>query len=124
MTSSLLCETLTIKKHSPQKALLLSVLSPGGGQLYNKKKIKSGILFTTALTSLSLSAYYHNQYQDKMLTSYQNKKDQMVTIFVITYLYSVLDAYVDAHFYEYDQLKLNTSINVNNTLNINLTLHF
>jgi Family of unknown function (DUF5683) len=90
------------KMRSPTLAIGLSAVFPGGGQLYNQKWLKSGIFMGAELALGGIAAYYyydHNIDIDPTVTADQalaNAK-QFTWFFAAVYVYSLMDAYVDAH---------------------------
>jgi len=92
--------------HSPTKAFILSGLFPGAGQYYNKKYIKSISFFSVETISLGLSIFYNNKYKETGEVKYFDRRNKFIPIFIMTWAYSLLDAYVDAHFFFIDQKKI------------------
>jgi len=90
------------KMKSPALAVGLSAIFPAGGQLYNHKWIKGGI-FTGAELALGGYAVYHylDYYNDidPNITSANalSTAKQFTWFFAAVYIYSLMDAYVDAH---------------------------
>jgi hypothetical protein len=110
-------------KKSPWKAVLFSAILPGLGQIYNKSYWKAPII-------LGLSAYlgyqiydYNKTYKDyksryeatqfppdyngdlnlKTLRNfYRDQRDNFVWYFVIVYVVNLVDAYIDAHLFDFD----------------------
>jgi len=108
--------------HSPHKATLWSLMLPGAGQVYNKKYWKvpviygllggSGYLFYDYQQKVRIqNDYFRNLYaQGKQPTVYETEqrdndrvnRDIMGLAFVVIYALQVVDATVDAHFFEFD----------------------
>lgn len=110
-------------KKSPWKAVLFSAILPGLGQIYNQSYWKTPIIF-------GLSAYlgyqiydYNKTYKDyksryeatqlppdytgdfnlKTLRNfYRDQRDNFIWYFVIVYVVNLVDAYIDAHLFDFD----------------------
>lgn len=119
------------KPHSPKKAIWMSALLPGAGQVYNGKWWKVPIIYG-ALGGLSYgiawnhvqamdfrSAYlarvdgdpttidsYVGRYSDSNLrdlrTYYQRNRDLCIIFTAVVYVLNLVDATVDAHLYNFD----------------------
>ncbi|MDD3050684.1 MAG: DUF5683 domain-containing protein [Candidatus Cloacimonetes bacterium] len=107
----------------PYLASALSLLVPGGGQFYNEKYIKAGIVFGTG-SFLIGSAIYHNNranhYWDKVenlsgdynynvdqYNKYYSKLQNDYWWIGTTTFISLLDAFVDANLHNYKEKKKN-----------------
>jgi hypothetical protein len=119
------------KKHSPRKALLLSTVLPGAGQVYNGKYWKVPIIYAGIGISLYAANWNFEQYtiysdafdiridgdettidefdgvySDEQLIQIQNfyRKNQEVSIIIAFAFYglNILDANVDAHLHSFD----------------------
>lgn len=106
-------------KRSPMGALLRSVAVPGWGQYYNRKLLKSAVIFGAESYCIYRAAYWwvkaEDQYDkvrdfppsqqplefNRYLTYRSNRNDYLwltgITVFV-----SMFDAYVDAHLAGFD----------------------
>jgi ABC-type Mn2+/Zn2+ transport system permease subunit len=91
------------KMRSPALAIGLSAVIPGGGQLYNQKWLKSGVFMGTEL-ALGAVAYYHYQNHANGINETLFGQGQPLQVakeftwfFAAVYVYSLMDAYVDAH---------------------------
>jgi hypothetical protein len=110
-------------KKSPWKAVLFSAILPGLGQIYNQSYWKAPVI-------LGLSAYlgyeiydYNKTYKDyksryeatqappdyagdlnlKTLRNfYRDQRDDFVWYFIIVYVVNLVDAYIDAHLFDFD----------------------
>lgn len=119
------------KIHSPKKAIWMSAILPGAGQVYNRKWWKVPIIYG-ALGGLSYgiawnhsmamdfkSAYlarvdgdpntidpYVGRYSDSNLrdlrTYYQRNRDLCIIFTTVVYVLNLVDATVDAHLYNFD----------------------
>lgn len=110
-------------KKSPWKAVFLSAILPGLGQVYNESYWKLPIV---AVVSGSLAYYFFynnskyldyrdlyaesqttlNPYGDerykRLRESYRDARDQNLLYFMMFYLVNLADAYVDAHLYDFN----------------------
>ena len=107
------------RKKQPLKAAALSCFSPGGGQLYNGKLIKSGFIFAVEGSFIGLAAYHHleaEKYYDRYRISlspsdyieyekyYNKRQSDFFWIGTIIFL-SAIDAYIDAHLFDFEEKK-------------------
>ncbi|RPI15379.1 MAG: hypothetical protein EHM58_14215 [Ignavibacteriae bacterium] len=122
-TNKLKTKTFRMKK-SPWLAVGLSALIPGAGQMYNQSYWKVPIL-------LGLCGYFGWQvydnnrqyldYRDRYAASqteenefngdlnlktlrefYRNQRDDFIWYFAIVYFVNLVDAYIDAHLFDFD----------------------
>jgi len=134
------------KEHSPSKAILYSII-PGGGQVYNEKYWKVPVLYAglaATVYAIDFNTTKYEKYRDALdnrdseeydiLTdkyknlsdnslenlrdAYRNDRDLSIFIGVGIYAINLLDAYVDAHFFEFDvsddlSLQVQPSIQIN-----------
>lgn len=98
-------------KHSPAKALILSAIIPGAGQIYNKKAIKGIGVACIEISLFSTAVYFNQQYQKNHLSSNKDKTSLCLLGGTLTFFYSIFDAYIDAHFFEYDRWSVKPSLN-------------
>ncbi len=94
---------------SPRAAMWRSALIPGGGQFYNRKWIK-GTLVAVAELGCVANAIYQNQLlvdsaSDYERAVYQDRRNLSYWWLAGIILYSMADAYVDAHFLRFDSGK-------------------
>ena len=127
MTSQVKKKVQPRANHSPGKAMLFAIF-PGGGQIYNKKYWKAGVLYAGLGTCVYFANWNQEQYQiysdafdmrqaglddpykdiytDEQLIQIQNfyskNRELSILIGVGLYALSFLDANVDAHLYEFD----------------------
>lgn len=124
-------DTVKASKHSPTVAMLLSIV-PGGGQIYNKKYWKLPIVYGLIGTSGYFIYYtghrmvmYRNEYinrhtegneallkpelaqypDENLITlknTYRRYMEISIGITAILYALNIVDAMVDAHFYDFD----------------------
>ncbi len=119
-----------IKVHSPGRAMLYSII-PGGGQIYNQKYWKVPVLYAglaATVYAIDFNKTRYERYRDaldsrqeedydilsdkyknlsdnsleSLRDSYRNDRDLSIFIGVSIYALNILDAYVDAHFFEFD----------------------
>ncbi len=115
-------ESTTTALHSPHKATVFSLVLPGAGQVYNKKIWKVPIVYG----ALGASGYFFYDFNQKVKSQNayfsdlyaQNKQPSIFEIeqrdndrvsrdvagiaFVVIYVLQVVDATVDAHFFEFN----------------------
>ncbi len=124
-------EAIPVKKHSIRKAALFSAVLPGLGQAYNKKYWKIPIIYAgfgvlgyfvysntnefdkyrlayiyvangdTTPTSNPLVNLSETQLQTAM-DYYRRNRDLSLIVSGLWYVLNILEAYVDAHFFDYD----------------------
>ncbi len=101
------------------KAAVLSFVIPGGGQFYNESYLKSGIVFGLEASLIALTVYhqietdhYYDKYRRttnhdfyKKYIKYYNKKQSDYWWTGAVIFLSTIDAYVDAHLYDFDSKK-------------------
>ena len=115
----------TLKHKSPMGALLRSVAFPGWGQFYNEKYLKAIVAFgfETSYIILALDQWIKTDKCKKNLKNAKNFADSLYQFDLYQYhrdtrnLYlwvvsgiifiSMFDAYVDAHLYNFDKVKMN-----------------
>ncbi|RKX69929.1 hypothetical protein DRP53_06620 [candidate division WOR-3 bacterium] len=85
----------SVYPRSPQKAVLYSLLIPGGGQFYTKRYLR-GIIIAVGEIGLGYNAYINHREGDS------DKRDQY--LYYLAYLigFSMADAYVGALVYNFD----------------------
>jgi len=116
--SLLFCQTqeedsLSFNK-SPKKAALSALAFPGGGQLYNGKKLKAGLIISMELYSiinLYSSADLYKNYDEQNDSKYPlpkyrylEKRNKYVWWIGFIYIYGLIDAVVDAHLHPFDDI--------------------
>jgi hypothetical protein len=151
----------TKEKHSPLTATILSTLMPGMGQVYNQKLWKVPFVWGGMATIYyvidfnqrgykrfgdALKTWPDNEYgsirsQADLLflrNGYRRNRDLSIIGFTAFYVLNIIDAYVDAHFFDWDisdNLALNFepiilndvlaySTNQNLTLGLKLNINF
>jgi hypothetical protein len=110
-------------KKSPLKAVLLSAVLPGAGQFYNRSYWKVPIIagligyfgyeyinnnnkFKDYRDQYNASITPENEFGDLYLKSlrefYRNQRNDFVWYFMIVYVVNLVDAFVDAHLFDFD----------------------
>jgi hypothetical protein len=91
---------------SPRTAMLRSAFLPGWGQWYNNQKLKALIVFGGEAALIGNAVYYNQMavssstYGDRKF--YQDIRSQFLWWLVAVHLLNILDAYVDAHLFDFD----------------------
>ena len=94
----------------PKIALKRSLTIPGGGQLYNDQKVKGYALMAgevLALWSFNDNRKKYNNYEDSDSNSkehYLRERNRFAWIAIGLYFYGVLDAVVEAHLDNFDEV--------------------
>lgn len=126
---------------SPLKAILLSALIPGAGQFYNESYWKIPVI--AGLTGYFGYEYFRNnrlykENRDLYLQSqtienpsgnpvykslrefYRNQRDDFMWYFLVVYFLNLVDAYVDAHLFDFDVKDENISGSPNYKFNFSI----
>ena len=94
----------------PKIALKRSLTVPGAGQLYNDQKVKGYALMAgevLALWSFNDNRKKYNNYEDSDSNSkehYLRERNRFAWIAIGLYFYGVLDAVVEAHLDNFDEV--------------------
>ena len=124
-TNTLDQDSIKVKKHPPNRAMLFSLILPGAGQVYNRKIWKVPLVYAAMGTTLyfakennKLYKEYHNAYlnktdgKDSTLDAYpdysesqiyeienyhRRYRDLNIILTALFYTLNGVDAYVDAH---------------------------
>lgn len=103
----------------PLKAAALSLLIPGGGQYYNESYVKFSVVALTETSLLGYSIFSRTRaersYDDYLLSMneadynkyadyYADSQNGLWWTGTVVFL-SVIDAYVDAHLFDFDEKK-------------------
>ncbi len=112
-----------VMRKSPLKAVLLSAALPGLGQFYNESYWKLPIVALVGgyfgYEILHQNSIFHdyrdqfvasqtpeNQFGDQQILTlrnfYKDQRDRFIFYFGIFYVVNLVDAYVDAHLYDFD----------------------
>lgn len=158
----------SVVKHSPRKAVIMSALVPGLGQVYNQKYWKVPIIYA-ALGTLTYFIIDYNKKYNKYVNAYNDFTDSVpetnsyenisilknwtgdkkyflktyrdfyrrwrdldVLIIAGVYILNIIDANVDAHFFDFeidDNLSLNVKPAIikplnHSTIGVSLSLSF
>ena len=95
------------EKKNPRGAMLRSVFVPGWGQFYNGKWFK-GIIVAGTECGIVINAIVQNEYAKNSVTSlerefYLDNRNLSYWWLAGAILYSAIDAFVDAHLYDFDE---------------------
>ena len=94
----------------PKVALKRSLTIPGAGQIYNDQKVKGYTLMAgeiLALWSFNENRKKYNNYDDSYANSkeyYLRERNRFAWIAIGLYFYGVLDAVVEAHLDNFDEI--------------------
>jgi len=99
-----------VRTKSPGKAVLLSLLIPGGGQIYTQRYIKAAIIAPAEL-GLGYLAYQQHKLSVQALRQadtvkyhyYQDRRNTFLFWTAAVVVFSAADAYVSAQLFGFDQ---------------------
>jgi hypothetical protein len=109
-------DTSFVMSKSPWGAVLRSTVVPGWGQLYNRSYIKavavwgiSGWLVYNWIINNDEYTYYRDLYSEnpdreifrRYRTFYRDQRDLFTIYIGLAYLLNLVDAYVDAHLFDF-----------------------
>jgi len=108
-------DTIFVMEKSPWLAVLQSAVVPGLGQIYNESYIKAPIIWGAAALLLYGWIYNDDLYDDysvlyqqtqndryKTLRTFYRDQRDLFTIYIgLLYLLNLVDAYVDAHLFDF-----------------------
>ena len=117
-------DTLFVMQKSPWGAVGRSAIIPGWGQLYNESYWKIPVFWGVGALLISGWVYNNNLYTDNKnlyiesgntvykdrRDFYRDQRDNFTIYLVLLYLLNLVDAYVDAHLFDF-----NVEENVNGT---------
>ncbi|MBN2215379.1 MAG: hypothetical protein JW723_14160 [Bacteroidales bacterium] len=124
-------DSLTAGYHSPAKAVIMSAIVPGLGQIYNGRIWKLPVLYGGEMAAIYSYHFYQVRYKkvlnilkedigtgqdryevygrqiagtsmERARDFYRRYRDYSGLVIVGLYALNIIDAMVDAHFYEYD----------------------
>ncbi|HJX71079.1 MAG TPA: DUF5683 domain-containing protein [Bacteroidales bacterium] len=124
-------DSLTVKHHSPTTAVIMSAIVPGLGQIYNEKIWKLPIIYGGEMAAINSFHFYQIRYKkvlsilkedggtgqeeyevyglsissrnlERARDFYRRWRDYSGLVVVGVYALNIIDALVDAHFFEYD----------------------
>lgn len=91
---------------SPRTAVIRSALIPGWGQWYNEKKLKAIVVFGGEAALVGTAIGYHRlaakSETDLERDFYLDNKSKFLWYLVAVHLLNMLDAYIDAHLWDFD----------------------
>lgn len=112
-------DTVFIMQKSPWGAVLRSVVIPGWGQFYNESYWKVPVIWGFAgwfvynwidtnnkyvlnrdLTVITTDPFLENRYRN-LRDFYRDQRDNFAIYLALTYLLNLVDAYVDAHLFDF-----------------------
>lgn len=100
---------------SPWTAVLMSAVVPGLGQIYNESYLKVPVIWGVTGWLIYLWLDYNNDYKyykdlfvltsnpnhQRLRTAYRDLRDEVSIYMGLVYLLNLVDAYVDAHLYDF-----------------------
>lgn len=107
-------DSVFVMHKSPWGAVLRSAILPGWGQIYNESYLKAPIIWGVSSWLVFNWIQSNNQYQDyKNLAvnnqrfiitrdEFRDQRDLFVIYMGLTYLLNLVDAYVDAHLFDFN----------------------
>ena len=99
----------SVKIKTPKKAALWSML-PGGGQIYNGKYLKAGIIITLESLAIWQSIENGQNYKiDKSNDIYLTDRNKYAWWAFFVHVYGMLDAVVDRHLVTFNPIMENES---------------
>ena len=93
----------SVKVKSPKKAALWSIL-PGGGQIYNGKYIKAGIIIALETLAIRQSIINGNEYKATEKDKYLTQRNENAWWALFIHVYGTLDAVVDSHLKPFNEV--------------------
>ena len=94
----------SVKIKTPKKAALWSML-PGGGQIYNGKYLKAGIIITLESLAIWQSIENGQNYKiDNTNNAYLTDRNKYAWWAFFIHVYGMLDAVVDRHLEPFDPI--------------------
>jgi hypothetical protein len=98
----------SLNVRTPRKAALWSIL-PGGGQIYNKKYLKAGIIITLESLALWQSIENGSKYKDEPTDELLTNRNRFAWWALLVHIYGTLDAVVDSHLKPFNEVMTNES---------------
>ncbi len=105
------CQTDSVRVKDPKTAGYLGLVFPGLGQVYNGKYIKAAIIMGLEVASYvqfqenrELYRDYDPTTMDLRRVQYLQKRNKFAWWMAILYIYGTLDAIVDAHLDNFDEI--------------------
>ena len=108
-------DTVFVMSKSPWLAVGLSAVLPGAGQIYNESYWKAPVIWGISAwliynwVDLNDNYKYYgdlytqtgNEYYKELRSSYRDERDLFTIYMVLTYVLNLVDAYVDAHLFDF-----------------------
>jgi hypothetical protein len=88
---------------SPWGAVLRSAVVPGWGQIYTRHYFKAGIAFSINAFFIYQIYRYEMKWRDDKNEDFRNKRNRNSWYFALAYLLTMVDTYVDAYLYKFDE---------------------
>lgn len=121
----------------PMQAAGLSLILPGGGQIYNQQYLKAGLIASLELAFAGRFVYhylesekYYQDYEKSLLQSdldryndFYYKRQNDLWWLGITIFLSMIDAYVDAHLFDFEEKKKKIHLKFQDN-ELSLSYHF
>jgi hypothetical protein len=96
---------------SPLGAVVRSAILPGWGQIYNHQYLKAGVAFSLNAFLAYHIYWYEMKWRDTKNKDFQGKRNLYTWYFALGYLLTMIDAYVDAYLYEFnDAMEISQNI--------------
>jgi hypothetical protein len=113
---------------SPWGAVLRSAVIPGWGQLYTEEYVKAGLALTINGFFLYQIYHYEMKWRDTKKQDYREKRNDYTWYFAISYLLTLVDAYINAYLYKFDEA-MEISQNLDRreshwSIKLNFSFHF
>ena len=87
---------------SPWGAVARSAIIPGWGQIYNEQYVKSVIAFSINGFLVYQIYKYELKWREEHNEGMRDKRNLYTWYFALAYLLTMVDAYVDAYLYKFD----------------------
>jgi len=87
----------SLKNKSPAEAAKYALIFPGGGQFYNERYLKGGILIGLEIYSLLKFNEYRIDVKYQNVTSAISKRNKCIWWAFFIYFYGFMDSIVEAH---------------------------
>lgn len=129
-------DTLNIEHKSPWNAVVRSAIIPGLGQIYNHSYWKVPIVWGLIgwlsynwwqndkqykdyryLYQLSIGQGQENMLYKRIREFYRDQRDLFAIYLGLTYFLNIVDAYVDAHLFNFSVLTKNNEFKINIRIN-------
>jgi hypothetical protein len=88
---------------SPWGAVARSAIMPGWGQIYTEQYVKSVLAFSLNGFLVYQIYNYEQKWREEHNEGYRAKRNLYTWYFSLAYLLTMVDAYVDAYLYKFDE---------------------